>query len=318
MRGVFLDLDTVSHQGDVELSPLRQALKELRSFGTTPTAQVIERVGDAEVVIINKVKLDASILSHLTRTRLISVAATGTNSVDLEAALNHGIAVCNVPAYSTRSVVQHMFAFILTLTQHLKEYEILLQQGAWHRAPQFNLLDYPIRELAGKQLGILGYGDIGKAVAKVAEAFGMQVLIGARNAEDKRSGRLAIKELLPQVDVLTIHVPLLPETRNLIGSGELALMKHDALLINCARGGIVDEQALADALKSGKLGGAGIDVLSEEPPVHGNPLLAPGIPNLIVTPHIAWTTREARQRVIVEMALNIEAFKKGEKRNRVA
>ena len=318
MRGVFLDLDTVSHLGDVDLTPLRQVLAELRSFATTTPEQVAERVGDAEVVLTNKMKLNAPILARLSHVRLICVAATGTNNVDLEAARHRGIAVCNVPAYSTPSVVQQVFAFILNLTQHLKEYETLLQQGAWRRAPQFTLLDYPIRELAGKQLGILGYGDIGKAVAKVAEAFGMHVLIGARNADDKRPGRLTLAELLPQVDVLTLHVPLLPETRNLIGAKELALMKHDALLINCARGGIVDEQALAEALKSGKLGGAGIDVLSEEPPIHGNPLLAPGIPNLIVTPHIAWATREARQRVIVEMAANIEAFKQGKKRNRVA
>ncbi|MGA9854821.1 MAG: 2-hydroxyacid dehydrogenase [Gammaproteobacteria bacterium] len=318
MRGVFLDLDTVSHQGDVELAPLRQALAGLTCFDVTSTDQVSAHVGDAEVVITNKVKLAAPVLSKLKRVRLVCVAATGTNNVDLETARQRGIVVCNVPAYSTQSVVQQVFAFILSLTQHLKEYEALLQQDAWRRAPQFTLLDYPIRELAGKKLGILGYGDIGQAVAKVAEAFGMQVLIGARNAEDKRPGRLPLKELLTQVDALTIHVPLLRDTRDLIGGAELALMKPDALLINCARGGIVDEQALADALKAGKLGGAGIDVLSEEPPVHGNPLLTPGIPNLIITPHIAWATREARQRVVTEVALNIEAFKKGEKRNRVA
>ena len=318
MHGVFLDLDTVSYQGDSDLTPLRRVLTELRTFGTTPTEQLTERVADGEVVLTNKVKLNAPALARFTRVRLICVAATGTNNVDLDAAHGRGIAVCNVPAYSTLSVAQLVFAFILNLTQHLKEYETLLQRGAWRHAPQFTLLDYPIRELAGKKLGILGYGDIGKAVAKVAEAFGMQVLIGARNANDKRPGRLLLAELLPQADVLTLHVPLLPETRNLIGGGELALMKHDALLINCARGGIVDERALAEALKAGKLGGAGIDVLSEEPPIHGNPLLKPGIPNLIVTPHIAWATREARQRVIAEMAANIEAFKKGEKRNRVA
>jgi len=317
MRGVFLDLDTVSHQGDVDLTPLRQVLAELHTFGTTPAEQLTERVADAEVVLANKVKLNAPLLARFTRVRLICVAATGTNNVDLDAAHGRGIAVCNVPAYSTLSVVQLVFAFILNLTQHLKEYETLLQQGAWRRTPQFTLLDFPIRELAGKKLGILGHGDIGKAVSKVAETFGMQVLVGARNADDKRPGRIPLVELLPQVDVLSIHVPLLPETRNLIGCGELALMKHDALLINCARGGIVDEQALAEALRAGKLGGAGIDVLSEEPPIHGNPLLKPGIPNLIVTPHIAWATHEARQRVIVEMAANIEAFKKGEKRNRV-
>ena len=284
MRGVFLDLDTVSYQGDVDLTPLRRVLTELRTFGTTPAEQLTERVADVEVVLTNKVKLNAPTLARFTRVRLICVAATGTNNVDLDAAHGRGIAVCNVPAYSTLSVVQLVFAFILNLTQHLKEYETLLQRGAWRRTPQFTLLDYPIRELAGKKLAILGHGDIGKAVAKVAEAFGMQVLIGARNADDKRPGRLTLAELLPQVDVLTLHVPLLPETRNLIGAKELALMKHDALLINCARGGIVDEQALADALRAGKLGGAGIDVLSEEPPIHGNPLLKPGIPNLIVTP----------------------------------
>ncbi|MDE1888289.1 MAG: glycerate dehydrogenase, partial [Gammaproteobacteria bacterium] len=237
---------------------------------------------------------------------------------DLEAARARGIAVTNVPGYSTMSVVQQVFALALALTQHLKEYEALLQAGAWRRAPQFTLLDYPIRELAGKTLGIMGHGDIGKAVARVAEALGMQVLIAARNDDDYRPGRVPLAQLLAQADVLCIHVPLLPETRNLIGAGELALMKHDALVINCARGGIVDEQALADALRAHRLGGAGVDVLSEEPPVHGNPLLEPGIPNLIVTPHVAWATREARQRVVNEMALNIEAFKQGEKRNRVA
>ncbi len=317
MRGVFLDLDTVSHRGDVDLALLRQVLTDLHTFGATPAEQVPQRVDGMEVVIANKVKLGAALLSRFPRVSLICVAATGTNNVDLDAARGRGITVCNVPAYSTMSVVQQVFAFILSLTQRLREYETLLQQGAWRRAPQFTLLDYPIRELTGKKLGILGYGDIGKAAAKVSEALGMQVLIGARNVDDQRSGRLPLAELLPQVDVLTIHVPLLPETRNLIGAKELTLMKHDALLINCARGGIVDEQSLADALRAHKLGGAGIDVLSEEPPVHGNPLLSRGIPNLIVTPHTAWASREARQRVIVETAANIAAFAKDEKRNRV-
>lgn len=317
MRGVFLDLDTVSHQGDVDLAPLNQALGDLRTFGSTSVEHVAERVGEAEVILANKVKLNAAVLARFTRVRLVCIAATGTNNVDLEAARGRGIVVTNVPAYSTMSVAQMVFALVLNLTQHLKEYETLLQAGAWRRAPQFTLLDYPIRELAGKKFGILGYGDIGKAVAKVAEALGMQVLIAARNAADTRPGRLPLAQLLPQADVLSIHVPLLPETRNLIGAPQLALMKSDALLINCARGGIVDEQALADALRAKRLGGAGVDVLSEEPPVHGNPLLTPGIPNLIITPHIAWATREARQRVVNEMALNIDAFRKGEKRNRV-
>lgn len=318
MRGVFLDLDTVSHDGDVDLVPLRQVLGDLRTFGATPLEQVVTRVADAEVVLTNKVKLGATVLTRFMRVQLVCVAATGTNNVDLEAARGRGIVVANVPAYSTMSVVQQVFALILALTQHLREYELLLQAGVWRRAPQFTLLDYPIRELAGKKFGIIGYGEIGHAVARVAQALGMQVLIAARNGTDLRAKRLPLAQLLPQVDVLSIHVPLLPETRNLIGASELALMKRDALLINCARGGIVDEQALADALRVHRLGGAGVDVLSEEPPVHGNPLLMPGIPNLIVTPHIAWAAREARQRVVNEMALNIDAFRKGEKRNRVA
>jgi len=318
MRGVFLDLDTVIYEGDVDLAPLRQVLTDLSTFGASPSEQLVQRVADAEVVLTNKVKLGAAALTRFPRVRLVCIAATGTNNVDLEAARGRGIAVSNVPAYSTMSVVQQVFALILSLTQHLREYELLLQAGAWRRAPQFTLLDYPIRELAGKNFGILGYGDIGRAVGRVAEAFGMRVLLAARNAEDTRPGRLPLAQLLPQVDVLSVHVPLLPETRNLIGASELALMKRDALLINCARGGIVDEQALADALRTKRLGGAGVDVLSEEPPVHGNPLLTPGIPNLIVTPHIAWATREARQRVINEMALNIAAFAQGKSRNRVA
>lgn len=318
MRGVFLDLDTVSRDGDVDLAPLRRALGDLRAFGATPPDQLVPRVADAEVIITNKVKLDTDALTIFPRVRLVCVAATGTNNVDLKTAVARGIAVSNVPAYSTRSVVQQVFTFVLALTQHLHEYEALLQKGTWRRAPQFTLLDYPIRELVGKNFGILGYGDTGRAAARVAAAFGMEVLIAARDATDDRAGRLPLAQLLPQVDVLSIHVPLLPETRNLIGAPELALMKPDALLINCARGGIVDERALAEVLKDGQLGGAGVDVLSEEPPVHGNPLLTPGIPNLIVTPHIAWATLEARQRVVDEMALNIAAFAKGEKRNRVA
>jgi glycerate dehydrogenase len=223
-----------------------------------------------------------------------------------------------VPAYASQSVAQHVFALVLALTQHLKGYEALLQQGAWRRAPQFTLLDHPIRELSGKRFGILGYGDIGKAVGEIAQAFGMQVLVAARDVKDRRPGRLPLKDLLPHLDVLSLHAPLTPETRGLIGEREFALMRPDALLINCARGGLVDERALAAALKAGRLGGAGIDVLSEEPPVNGNPLLEPGIPNLIVTPHVAWASREARQRVIHQMGVNIASFRKGDLRNRVA
>ena len=318
MKGVFLDYDTVGFQGDVKLRALEKVLSILRVFGVTPADKLGENVADAEVVILNKVKLPADVIKRFFSVRLICVAATGVNNVDLAAAWDKGIGVCNVPAYSTMSMAQHVFALLLALTQHLREYEALMQQGAWKRAPQFTLLDYPIRELAGKRFGIVGYGNSGRAVGRVAEALGMSVLVAARNKDDKRQGRLPLEELLPAVDVLSIHVPLLPETRDLIGPKELTLMKPDAVLINCARGGVVDERALASVLKAGRLAGAAVDVLSEEPPLHGNPLLEPGIPNLIVTPHIGWSSREARQRVVMEMALNIAAFQKGELRNRVA
>lgn len=318
MKGVFLDLDTVSHAGDVKLRPLEKVLSVLRVFGTSTAEQVIEHVADAEVVICNKVKLPVELIKRLEATRLICVAATGVNNIDLAAAWDRKIGVCNVPSYSTHAVAQHTFALILALNQHLKGYEALLQQGAWKRAPQFTLLDYPIHELTGRRLVIVGYGHIGKAVAKLGEAFGMQVLVAARNREDQRPGRHPLEELLPQADVLSLHVPILPETRGLIGPKELILLKPEAILINTSRGGIVDEAALAAVLRAGRLGGAGIDVLTEEPPVNGNPLLDPAIPNLIVTPHVAWATREARQRVVEEMALNIAAFQQHEMRNRVA
>ncbi|HET7174661.1 MAG TPA: D-2-hydroxyacid dehydrogenase [Gammaproteobacteria bacterium] len=318
MKGVFLDYDTVSFQGDVKLRALEKVLSILRVFGVTAADKLTENVADAEVLILNKVKLPAEAIKRFPSVRLICAAATGVNNIDLAAAWEKGIGVCNVPAYSTMGMAQHVFALLLSLNQHLKEYEALMQQGAWKRSPQFTLLDHPIRELAGKRFGIVGYGNTGKAVGRVAEAFGMSVLVAARNKDDKRQGRVPLDELLPLVDVLSIHVPLLPETRDLIGPKELTLMKPEALLINCARGGVVDERALASVLKAGRLAGAAVDVLSEEPPVHGNPLLEPGIPNLIVTPHIAWATREARQRVIQEMALNIAAFQNGELRNRVA
>lgn len=318
MKGVFLDLDTVSHQGDVKLRPLEKVLSVLKVYGTTPPEKLLDHVAGSEVVITNKVRLDAETIKRMSGVRLICLAATGVNNVDMPAAFEKSIAVCNVPAYSTQSVVQHVFALMLALTQHLDGYQALLRDGAWKRAPQFTLLDYPIRELAGKRLGILGYGDIGKAVGKIAEAFGMTVLLAARDKADKRAGRVPLENLLPVVDVLSIHLPLTKETRGMLGAKELILMQPNAILINTARGPIVDERALAALLRAGRLGGAGIDVLSEEPPVNGNALLEPGIPNLIVTPHIAWAAKEARQRVLQEVALNIAAFQQGELRNRKA
>ncbi len=310
MLGVFLDHDTVD-RGDLDLAALTGVLPDWRLHAYTRPEQLPERLAEATVVVSNKVRLDAAAFAAAPQLRLVCIAATGTNNVDLDAAHRHGITVCNVRGYATPAVVQHVYALLLALTTRLPEYRRDVAAGHWQASPYFCLLDHPIRELSGRTLGIVGYGELGKAVAQIAAAFGMAVLIAQRVGGPAQAGRVTLEELLPQVDVLSLHCPLTPQTRGLIGKRELVLMKPDAVLINTARGGLVDEVALAEVLRTGRLGGAGIDVLAEEPPRNGNPLLAADIPNLIVTPHIAWGSREARQRVIDAIAANIRAFLDG-------
>ena len=321
LGGVFLDLDTVVHRGDVDLAPLRAALDALEVHGTTPAAALHGRIAAAEVVLTNKCALDAAAFAAAPRLRLVCLAATGHNNVDLAAARARGVAVCNIRAYCTPGVVQHAFMLMLAHAQHLDGYRALLAQRAWERAPQFTLLDFPIHELAGRTLGVVGWGELGRAVAKVAEAFGMRVLVAERRGAPARAGRVPFETVLAESDYLTLHCPLDASTRGLIGAAELARMKPTAVLINTARGAVVDEAALAAALRAGRLGGAGIDVLSQEPPTpldgKGNPLLEPGIPNLVVTPHVAWAAVESRQRAIAQMAECIAAFRRGERLNRV-
>ncbi|EIC22836.1 2-hydroxyacid dehydrogenase [Thiorhodovibrio frisius] len=310
LSGVMLDVATID-QGDLDLSALDRVCSHWRHHPHTKPTEVLERIGKAQIAVTNKVVLDRAVLERASDLRLICIAATGTNNVDLVAAGEQNIAVANVVRYATPSVVQHVFALILALTTRLPGYQRAVADGGWQQHDRFCLMDYPIRELAGRTFGIVGYGELGQAVARVAEAFGMQVLIAQRPGGPFAEGRLPLDQLLPQVDVLSLHCPLTEATRGLIGARELGLMRPDALLINTARGGIVDEQALADALRAGTIGGAGVDVLSAEPPRQGNPLLAPDIPNLIVTPHIAWASREARQRVVEGIAANIAAFRAG-------
>ena len=313
-------IGSLGSQRGLDFSRLAATLPEWQAYEATADAQVAERIATATVAVSNKVRIDDAAMSHAPHLRLICIAATGTNHVDLDAARRRGIAVCNVPGYATASVVQHVFALILALSTRLPDYQQALRAGRWQQASQFCLLDYPIREISGKTLGIIGYGALGQAVARVAEAFGMKIMVAHYREGQPNAGqtRLPLQELLPQVDILSLHCPLTPETRGLIGAAELALMRPDALLINTARGGIVDEAALAVALCQGALGGAGVDVLTQEPPAQGNPLLAANIPNLILTPHIAWASREARQRLVDEVAANIRAFLQGETRHRVA
>jgi glycerate dehydrogenase len=317
MRAVFLDYATVSFGGDLDPGRLHRALPGLTLHDATPVARLGERLAGQAVAIVNKVELTGELITSSPALRLIVLTATGTNNVDLEAARARGIAVCNVRDYCTPSVVQHVFAVLLALTHRLRDYDRALKAGAWERATQFTMLDFPVRELAGRTLGIVGFGTLGRGVARVAQTFGMQVRVANRAGAPAQPDRLDLPALLPLVDVLTLHCPITAATRNLIGAPQLALMKADAVLINTARGALVDAAALAAALRAGRLGGAAIDVLAEEPPVHGNPLLAPDLQNLIVTPHTAWAARESRQRALDEVAANVEDFLRGGRRNRV-
>ena len=303
-KAAFLDLASV-YRNDLNLSVLDDTVAEWLWFEKITTDDMPRVLADVDVVVSNKIYLGKDELRAARRLKLICIAATGTNNIDLDAAKAAGIAVCNVRAYATPAVVQHVFALLLSLTTHLQEYRQAVRQGVWSRSQHFCLLDFPIRELQGKTLGI------------VAVSFGMHVLVAKRNAADTREGRIALDELLPQLDVLSLHCPLTEDNRGLIGARQLALMKTDAVLINTARGGLVDEGALLEALKNRTLGAAAIDVIEQEPPRENNPLLSAELPNLIVTPHIAWASLESRQRLIDEIAKNISAFAAGQPRNLV-
>ena len=306
-RAVFLDHASLD-LGDLDLSALRQVFSDLQLHAQTAPEQVIERLQGAQVVISNKVPLDAATLATCPELRLILIAATGSNNVDLVAARAQGIAVCNCQGYGTPAVAQHTLMLLLALATRLPDYQQAVAAGRWQQASQFCLLDFPIMELHGKTLGLLGHGELGSAVGRLAEAFGMRVLLGQLPGRPARSDRLPLDQLLPQVDALSLHCPLNEHTRDLIGADQLLAMKASALLVNTARGGLVNEQALADALRRGHLGGAALDVLSSEPPRADNPLLAGDIPRLIITPHCAWGSREARQRIVGQLAENAHDY----------
>jgi glycerate dehydrogenase len=270
------------------------------------------------VVLTNKVRLTRELIEGAGSLRIIGLTATGTNNIDLAAARERGVAVCNIRDYCTPSVVQHVLGVLLHLTHHLAEYSREAVNGTWTRATGFGLLHHPIRELRGRILGIVGWGALGSAVARACEsALGMQVIVANRPGGVAQPGRVDLDELLASADVVSLHCPLTPETTGLISVARLARMKPDAILINTARGALVDVAALAAALRARRLGGAAIDVLPEEPPVGGSPLFAPDLPNLIVTPHMAWAARESRQRCLDELAANIEDWRRGGMRGRV-
>lgn len=304
MKAVFLDSLGLN---ELSLDGINTQCSHLEMYTTTTPEEVEERISSAELIITNKVKIGRIHFEKCPSMKLICVVATGTDIIDLEAAADHNVTVCNCQAYGTDSVVQHVFSSLLALQTNLISYHKAVAEGRWHKADQFCFLDYPITELRGKMLGIIGYGTLGKGVATVAEAFGMKTLI-CRRPGGVPDNRPSLEEFLPQLDVLTLHCPLTEETRNLVDAKALGLMKPSAFLINCARGGIVNEQALVDALVNGSIMGAAVDVLTVEPPKKSNPLLDISLPNLIVTPHVAWASAEARQRILNQTAENIEGF----------
>jgi glycerate dehydrogenase len=318
MKAVFLDYATVG-SNELDISPLLKALPSLEVFDNTAPDEVVERIAGVEVIFANKVRLTREILDQSDAVRFIGLTATGVDNVDLAAAKEHGVAVCNIKAYCTQSVVEHVFAVLLNLSHNIIRYNQIVRAGKWQKASDFCMLEFPLRELSAMTIGIVGHGELGRGVEKIARQFGMSVLIARRRGQDATGddGRTDLQDLLQQSDVVSLHCPLTDETRGLIGAVELRLMKPNAILINTARGGLVDSEALVDALSSGEISAAAIDVLPQEPPVDGNPLLDYAGDNLIVTPHIAWATVEARQNAIVESALNVAAFLAGEERNRV-
>ena len=291
---------------------------EWEEYAATPPDQVAGCLQNAEVAITNKVPLRAEVLKELPRLRLIAIAATGTNNVDLDHCRTHGIAVCNVRGYSTHSVAEHTFGLLFALRRNILRYHADVTAGAWQHATQFALHTHPLDDLNGSTLGIIGLGDIGHAVARIAGVMGMKVLQAEhRGARRIRLDRVPFEQVLAESDVISLHCPLTPETINLIGEAELRQMKPGAILLNLARGGLVDEAALAQALREGRIAGAGVDVLTTEPPRDGNPLLEVAGPNCIVTPPVAWASQQAMARLAAEVIRNIAAFYRGEARNRV-
>ena len=319
MKGVILDVDSLG-SGDVDLAPITGLPLSWDVYGTSQPEEIVERIADAEIVLTNKAPIGKAELLAAPELKYIGVLATGTNVIDLNATKAKGVVVTNVVGYGTASVVQHTWALILALTTKLPDYNVAALDGRWSESPFFCLLDFPVNELSGKVLGIVGYGQLGRKVADIGRAFGMEVQVASlpwRHGDNPggQVDRMPFDQLLAKADVISLHCPLTEETRNLIGRKQLAMMKNSALLVNCARGGIVDEQALADALEDGVIAGAGVDTLTEEPPKNGNPLLNLDIPNLIVTPHSAWVAKESRQRLIAQVAENIQAFLAGEPTN---
>ena len=312
-RVVFLDresLDAALRRPDFH--------HEWVDYPRTQADAVVGRLRDATIAISNKVALRAAALAQLPSLKLIAVCATGTDNIDLDYCRAHRVAVANVRGYAVHAVPEHVFMLVLALRRNLLAYHDDVRAGRWQEAAQFCLTTHPIQDLNGATLGVIGHGVLGRAVARLGQAFDMRVLISEhKDATGARPGYTPFDTVLGEADVITLHAPLTPATRHLIGAAEIERMRPSAMLINAGRGGLVDEAALAQALRRGRIAGAGFDVLSIEPPRAGNPLLNLDMPNFILTPHNAWASAQAQQRMADELIANIEAFARGTPRNLV-
>ncbi|MCO6180119.1 D-2-hydroxyacid dehydrogenase [Ciceribacter sp. RN22] len=313
-RIVFLDRDTLSPETTLRAPDFPH---DLVLYGRSAPDEVASRIADADIVITNKAPIRADAIAGAPRLKLIAVAATGTDCVDLAACRKAGITVCNIRNYATNTVPEHTFALMLALRRSIVSYRQSVIDGRWQEARQFCFFDHPISDLAGSTLGIIGYGALGRSVARIAEAFGMTVLVADRKtARNPAPGRTAFDEVMRRSDVITLHCPLNTETRGIIATREFALMERRPILVNTGRGGLVDEQALVAALDAGQIAGAGFDVTDGEPPAADSPMMRiADRPNVILTPHVAWASREAVQALADQLVGNIELFQRGTPRN---
>ena len=307
MKAVFLDYATIDK--NIDLSKILNQVEALKTYPSTSQELVLERAKDFEIIITNKVELTEKLLVQLPNLKLICITATGTNNVDLIAAEKRNVKVKNVASYSTSSVAQHVFAYLLNLTNQVSDYQHLNQTSPWNKSELFCQFDKPINELSGLYFGIVGFGELGRAVARIAESFGMIVLVSEREGADViRAGRVSFEQMLTESDVISLHCPLTEYTNNLFNRNVFNKMKQGSVLINTARGPIVNSEALANALKNAKLSHAIIDVLEAEPPSASHPLQGKDIPNLTLTHHIAWGSLQSQQRLMGCVADNITDF----------
>lgn len=316
MRAVFLDRSTISE--DIDLSAIEAQVTNISYFEQTATDKVIYRAKFAEIIITNKVIISADIISQLPKLQLICIAATGTNNIDLAAAKAASVVVCNVSGYSNTSVSQYVFAMLLEHMNKSSHYIENTRQSYWQNSPIFCHFGLPINELADKKLAIIGYGALGQRVAKIADAFSLQVLVAERKgATSIRNGRVSFEQAISNADIISLHSPLTKDTENLINSNTIEQMKKGVIIINTARGGLVNSEDLLQGLKSKRVGAAILDVLEQEPPPADHPLLNAKLDNLMITAHIAWGSSQSQQRLVNSLAENIESFQQGINLNRI-